>query len=150
LLTFCEKLSHCEPQCFKENGKRENKDTRNSRYTRGLRSCESLRVSKTPKTGKITCPWIFCVMRHKGPKFVLPGVKMVGRATETARITQWACAASSTVAADGILMLLIILKLNRGDAKTCITRGACTRIFLHIVVILFLTLCVAVRNFLSL
>jgi hypothetical protein len=32
---------------------------------------------------------------------------MVGRISETARATQWACAAASTVAADRILMLLI-------------------------------------------
>jgi hypothetical protein len=35
---------------------------------------------------------------------------MVGRVSETARATQWACAAASTVAAEGILMLLMTLK----------------------------------------
>jgi hypothetical protein len=35
---------------------------------------------------------------------------MVGRVRETARATQWACAAASTVAADRILLLLMILK----------------------------------------
>jgi hypothetical protein len=35
---------------------------------------------------------------------------MVGRVSEAARATQWVCAAASTVAADKILMLLVILK----------------------------------------
>jgi hypothetical protein len=51
---------------------------------------------------------------HERPQFVVPGVKMVGRVSETARATQWACAAASTVAADRILMLLMVLKQNRG------------------------------------
>jgi hypothetical protein len=40
---------------------------------------------------------------------------MTGRASETARVTQWTCAAASTVAADRILMLLMTLK--RGQRK---------------------------------
>jgi hypothetical protein len=39
-----------------------------------------------------------------------PEVKMVGRISETALATQWACAAASAVAADRILMLVMILK----------------------------------------
>jgi hypothetical protein len=35
---------------------------------------------------------------------------MVGRVSETARATQWACAVASTVAADRILILLMTLK----------------------------------------
>jgi hypothetical protein len=35
---------------------------------------------------------------------------MMGRVSETARAVLWACAAASTVAADRILMLLMILK----------------------------------------
>jgi hypothetical protein len=35
---------------------------------------------------------------------------MVGRVSETARATQWDFAAASTVAADRIVMLLMILK----------------------------------------
>jgi hypothetical protein len=35
---------------------------------------------------------------------------MVGRVSETARATQWAYVTASTVAADGILMFLMILK----------------------------------------
>jgi hypothetical protein len=35
---------------------------------------------------------------------------MVGLVSETAHATQWACAAASTVAADRIPMLLMILK----------------------------------------
>jgi hypothetical protein len=37
---------------------------------------------------------------------------MVGRVSETARATQWACAAAYTVAVDRILMLLMIIKKN--------------------------------------
>jgi hypothetical protein len=35
---------------------------------------------------------------------------MVGRVSKTARETQWACEVASAVAADRILMLLMILK----------------------------------------
>jgi hypothetical protein len=35
---------------------------------------------------------------------------MVGQVSETARATQWACAAASVLAADSILMFLKILK----------------------------------------
>jgi hypothetical protein len=46
---------------------------------------------------------------------------MVGRVSEIARATQWACAAASTVATDRILMLLMILKTadmrKRGKRK---------------------------------
>jgi hypothetical protein len=53
---------------------------------------------------------------------------MVGRVSETARATQWACAAASAVAADRILMLLMILKSNRVYAKTMIAKARITKV----------------------
>jgi hypothetical protein len=50
------------------------------------------------------------LMHRERRQFVVPGVKMVVRVSETARATQWPCAAASTVAADRILMVLVILK----------------------------------------
>jgi hypothetical protein len=37
-------------------------------------------------------------------------MKMMGRVSENARATQWACAAASTVAADMMLQLLMTLQ----------------------------------------
>jgi predicted type IV restriction endonuclease len=53
---------------------------------------------------------------------------MVGRVSETARATQQACAAASTMAADRILMLLMLLKYNRRYAKTPIAKARITRV----------------------
>jgi hypothetical protein len=55
---------------------------------------------------------------------------MLGRVSETARATQCACPAASIVAADRILMFLMILKQSSGYAKTRMakarTRVTCT------------------------
>jgi hypothetical protein len=53
---------------------------------------------------------------------------MVGRVSETARATQWACATASTVAADRIWMLLVTLKENSGFAKTRVAKARITRV----------------------
>jgi hypothetical protein len=68
------------------------------------------------------------VMHHERPEVVVPGVKMMGRDSETALPIHWDWVAASTVGEDRILMRLMILKLNHGYAKMRITKARITRV----------------------
>lgn len=103
-----------------------------SHYTRGLRFCQLPLISNTQRRG--TC-------RLKGPvdvpsdalsealRFVIPGVKKLGQASETVSEIQWVSAAAPTMAADRILMFLHRKKSaalrNAGSDRVLTERHLC-------------------------
>lgn len=74
---------------------------------RGVPFPRSLGVSKTHKTGTYKCPWIFWMIHHERPCFVIPRVRAVGRISENERETQWAWATASTAAADRFQLMTL-------------------------------------------
>jgi hypothetical protein len=66
----------------------------------GLRSCESPHISKTRKKGNVEMPVYFLSDTPRDALICSPRSQNVRQVSETARATQWACAAASTIRCD--------------------------------------------------